>query len=117
MSTRIAVAVVAVLALAASPALAQNPPPGGPGRRLEMLFNGITLTPAQRAQVDSIRARYRAQMPAVTPGTRPDSATREKMREHFRRMADAIRGVLTADQQKVWDKNVAELRARRPGGP
>ena len=78
MRMRIAVAVIGALALAVSPALAQNPPEG-PGR--------------------------------------PDSATREQMREHFRRIADEVRAVLTPDQQKVWDQNVAELRARRPGGP
>jgi Spy/CpxP family protein refolding chaperone len=116
---RIAVAVIGALALAVSPALAQNPPegPGGPGRRMELLLHGITLTAAQQAKVDSIRARYRADMPAITPGARPDSATREQMREHFRRIADEVRAVLTPDQQKVWDQNVAELRARRPGGP
>jgi hypothetical protein len=32
-------------------------------------------------------------------------------------MVDQIRAVLTLDQQKVWDKNVAEMRERRPGGP
>ena len=45
----------------------------------------------------------------------PDSATRAKMRDLFRRQDDEIRAVLTADQQKIWDKNVAEMRARRPG--
>lgn len=115
MRLRVALATATLLALAASAAIAQTPPRGpGPGRRMEMLFRGITLTPAQQAQVDSIRARYRAQMPAFTP---PDSATREKMRERFRRQAEEIRAVLTPDQQKVWDKNVAEMRERRPGGP
>jgi hypothetical protein len=38
------------------------------------------------------------------------------MREVFRRQDDEIRGVLTADQQKTWDQNVAAMRARRPGG-
>ncbi len=124
MRPRVALAATALLALIGSVALAQTPPRrpgggggGGGGRRMEMLFKGITLTPAQQTTVDSIRARYRAQMPAFTPGTPPDSATRQKMREHFRQMADELRAVLTADQQKVWDKNVAEMQAGRPAGP
>lgn len=35
----------------------------------------------------------------------------------FRHELDDIRGVLTADQQKVFDKNLADMRARRSGGP
>ena len=114
----------AALVLMASTAFAQNPPAGpGPGpqggaeRRMEMLFKGITLTPAQRAQIDSIRARYRGQMPAFTPGAAPDSATRQKMREQFQRHNAEIRAVLTPDQQKVWDQNLAEMRARRENRP
>ncbi len=113
----------AILAFAASAAPAQSPSPGGrPGRagfaerRMQALLKDITLTAAQQAKIDSIRARYTAQLPALTPGTRPDSATRAKMREVFQHQDDEIRGVLTADQQKAWDKNLAEMRARRPGG-
>jgi len=123
MKLRIALVPMAVLAFAASAALAQSPPSGGgPGRqgfaerRMQALFKEITLTPAQQAKVDSIRARYSTQMPAFTPGSPPDSATRAKMRDLFRRQDDEIRAVLTADQQKIWDQNVAEMRARRPGG-
>lgn len=83
---------------------------------MQGLLKDITLTAAQQAKIDSIRARYSAQLPAFTPGTRPDSATRAKMREVFQHQDDEIRGVLTADQQKAWDKNLAEMRARRPGG-
>ena len=118
MRLRVALATATLLALAASAAVAQTPPPGPrAGRRMEGLLKGITLTPTQQAQVDSIRARYRAQMPAFTPGAPPDGATREKLREHFRQMTGEIRAVLTPDQQKVWDKNVAEMTERRPGAP
>jgi len=122
MKLRIALVRMAVLAVTASAALAQSPPSGAsPGRqgfaerRMQALFKDITLMPAQQAKIDSIRARYSTQMPAFTPGSRPDSATRAKMRDLFRRQDDEIRAVLTGDQQKIWDKNVAELRARRPG--
>ncbi|HXL12059.1 MAG TPA: hypothetical protein VN955_11735 [Gemmatimonadales bacterium] len=113
----------AILTFAASAAPAQSASSGGaPGRagfaerRMQALFKDITLTTAQQAKIDSIRTRYAAQLPAFTPGTRPDSATRAKMREVFQQQDGEIRGVLTADQQKTWDKNVAEMRARRPGG-
>ncbi len=107
----------ALLALTVSPAYAQNPPGRGPGRRMELLFRDITLTAAQQAKVDSIQAHYRAQMPSFTPGSPPDSATREKIRGLFRHQVDDIRAVLTADQQKAFDKNVAEMREGRRGGP
>jgi Spy/CpxP family protein refolding chaperone len=106
-----------LLALTVSPAHAQNPSGRGPGRRMELLFRDITLTAAQQAKVDSIREHYRAQMPSFTPGSPPDSATREKIRGLFRRQVDDIRAVLTADQQKTFDKNVAEMREGRRGGP
>jgi len=110
--------VSALLALAATAAQAQGPGGrGGPGRRMELLFKDITLTPAQQAKVDSIQARYRSERPSFTPGTPPDSATRDKVRALFQRERDDIRAVLTADQQKTFDRNLEEMRQRRPGGP
>jgi len=108
----------ALLALAATAAQAQGPGGrGGPGRRMELLFKDITLTPAQQAKVDSIQARYRSERPSFTPGTPPDSATRDKVRALFQRERDDIRAVLTADQQKTFDRNLEEMRQRRPGRP
>jgi Spy/CpxP family protein refolding chaperone len=108
----------ALLALAATVAQAQGPGGrGGPGRRMELLFKDITLTPAQQAKVDSIQAHYRSERPSFTPGTPPDSATRDKVRALFQRERDDIRAVLTADQQKTFDRNLEEMRQRRPGGP
>jgi Spy/CpxP family protein refolding chaperone len=108
-----------LLALAATAAPAQTPMrggPGGPGRRMERLFKDITLTPAQQAKVDSIQAHYRTERPSFTPGTPPDSATREKIRALFQRERDDLRAVLTPDQQKAFDRNVEDMRQRRPGG-
>ena len=107
----------ALLGLAATAAHAQTPMRGGPGRRVELLFKDITLTPTQQAKVDSIQARYRSERPSFTPGTPPDSATREKIRALFQRERDDLRAVLTPDQQKTFDRNVEEMRQRRPGGP
>jgi stress response protein YsnF len=84
---------------------------------MEALFEGITLTADQRAKVDSIQKHYREQMPSFTPGSPPDSATRDKIRGLFRHQMDDIRAVLTADQQQTFDRNVAAMRQRRGGGP
>lgn len=84
---------------------------------MQMLFQGIDLTDAQKAQIDSIQMAYRAKMPERTAGQRPDSAARAAMRETMRDEAADFRKVLTPDQQKVFDKNVEEMRNRRGGGP
>jgi len=85
---------------------------GFAGRRMQRLLQGITLTAAQQAKVDSITTKYRAQLPPFTPGARPDSATRAKMRTLFGNQDEEIRALLTPDQQKVWDQNVTEMRNR-----
>jgi Spy/CpxP family protein refolding chaperone len=118
MRIRLTVIVSALALLGSSAALAQNPGggPAGPGgfaaRRMQRLLQGITLTPEQQAKVDSITARYGAQMPPFTPGVYADSATRAKMRDLNEHQDAEIRTVLTPDQQKVWDDNVAQMRAR-----
>jgi Spy/CpxP family protein refolding chaperone len=85
----------------------------GGARMMEMLFKGIDLTDAEKAQVDSIQAAYRAKMPAMTPGQAPDPSARAAMRETVQKETADLRKVLTADQQKVFDKNVEEMRNRR----
>ena len=105
------------LGLFASSALAQRPSGRGPERRAQLLLTGITLTPEQQAKVDSIQAYYREQMPSFTAESPPDSATRDKVRGLFRHEVEDFRAVLTADQQKVFDTNLAELRKGRRGGP
>ena len=107
-----------MLAVAAPSAHAQGggPPPGGMrgggARMMELLMKDITLDAVQKAAVDGIQAKYAKEMPAMTPGERPDEATMTKRREVQARQQDEVRAVLTADQQKVFDKNRAELRER-----
>jgi Spy/CpxP family protein refolding chaperone len=112
--------VVLGLSLAAAPTLsAQGGPPAGGnprGRMQAMLFEGITLTPAQQTQIDSIRTHYRSQMPAMTPGTPPSDADREKAMQLMQASTKAVRGVLTPEQQAVYDKNMAAMRERMGGG-
>ncbi|HEX4932174.1 MAG TPA: hypothetical protein VFV33_03290 [Gemmatimonadaceae bacterium] len=117
----LAVALI-LMAFAAPTAHAQGGPPGGGmrggARMMEMLMQGITLDDAQKAKVDAIQARYQKEMPPFTPGEPPAPEAMQKRRELMAKQQDEIRGVLTADQQKVYDKNLAEMRERmqrRPG--
>jgi len=88
----------------------------GGGRMMERLLTGIQLSDAQKASIDSIQSAYRSQMPPRTPGSPPDDATRAKMREVMQKENADIRKVLTPDQQKMFDKNLADMRSRMGGG-
>ena len=82
------------------------------GERMQaMLFNGITLTAAQQSQVDSIRARHRADAQGLDPRNNLDD--RQKMMQSMQAQMSEIRAVLTADQQVVFDQNVQQMRDRR----
>ena len=95
----------------------------GPGRRMQMLFNGITLTTQQQAAVDSIENVYRPRMRALfTPGQRPDSAAMAQMTELRNNENKDLRALLTPEQQTIFDKNVQNMpqfngpRRGPPGG-
>ncbi|HZK77932.1 MAG TPA: Spy/CpxP family protein refolding chaperone [Gemmatimonadaceae bacterium] len=130
---RFAVAGIALCA-GASVASAQGGPPagappmggmqgqqGGPGGRRggmqAMLLVGITLTDVQQKKVDEIRAKYRTQMQAMMPngmqGGPPDPSMRAKMTEMQEHQTHDIREILTDDQRKIFDVNVAEQKKRR----
>ena len=113
---RVYALLAAMVAFAAPAAFAQGGGGGGGGqgrgaRQMQMLFEGITLTEAQKTQTDSIAQFYRAQMPAFTPGQPPDSAARAKRMEIMEKQTTALRAVLTPDQQKLFDKNVETMKA------
>lgn len=82
-------------------------------RMQQMLFNGITLTSAQQARIDSIHARHRGEMQGLDPRNNPDD--RAKMRQMMQAHMAELRAVLTPDQQAVFDRNVADMRERRGG--
>jgi Spy/CpxP family protein refolding chaperone len=119
-------AVVVATAAAAPAVFAQGTPPagadsgrgggggggrGGNGERMmEALFNGITLTDAQKKTADSIHTAYGWQIAKVT-GTTP-WITRRDLRQ--KEMAD-LRGLLTPAQQPAFDKNLDAIRARMMG--
>ena len=112
---------LSALALVSSAAAAQTPvqkdppqPPAGQGRGpgggrgMQMLFEGITLTDAQRKSIDSLQAAFREKAQA---------APQEERRNVMMQQRDAVRGLLTDEQKKVYDANVEKMRAGRPGGP
>jgi Spy/CpxP family protein refolding chaperone len=89
-----------------------------------MLLKDITLTDAQKAQIKTIRDKYVPQQmelrkTAQGTGGPPDEATRGKMMDLQEKQAAEIRAILTADQQKVFDGNLKDMRdrmeARRKG--
>jgi Spy/CpxP family protein refolding chaperone len=101
----------------ASAAAAQGGGGGGQGRGgTAMLLRGIEVDEATKAKIDSISAKYRAEMGPMTPGQPPDSATMAKRREIQTKQYADIRKLLNADQQKVFDANVEEMRNRRGRG-
>lgn len=95
-----------------------GPRKSGHGGGSKMLFNGIDLTEAQKAQVEQISAKYKAQREALhSAGGQmqgpPDDATRAKMSELMTASHAEYRAILNADQQKIFDQNVAEMKARK----
>jgi Spy/CpxP family protein refolding chaperone len=109
----LAVAVVAAILLTSNMAFAQ----GRGGRGMQALFEGITLTADQQTKVDAINTKYRAQMQELMPngmqGGPPDESTRKKMDEIREHQTHDIRELLTDDQRKVFDANVATQKKRR----
>ena len=127
---------VAILVMVASVAQAQGGgmggPPGGMGggrpggmgqgggmggmaRQNEMLFKGITLTAAQQAKVDSIQSAGRTTMQGMMQSGADMATMREQMMAMRQAQMTSIRGVLTAEQQTQFDKNLAEM-PQGPGG-
>ncbi len=87
---------------------------GDRAQRMEqMLFEGISLSSDQQAQVDSIRARHRGDMQGLDPRNNPDD--RQKMMQSMQAQMSEIRAILTPDQQTIFDQNVQKMRERRGG--
>lgn len=116
------IAAMAALALAASaaPAMAQGgmggpPNPGAMAQRMtDRMLQGITLSAAQSDSVKAINARYTSDMQAIFQASGGDrAAMREKMTPLRDRQRAQIRAVLTADQQTIFDKNMADMEKAR----
>ena len=106
-----------LLAAASAPAMAQGnmggmDPAQMVQRSTDRLMTGITLSATQSDSVKAINARFvTAAQGAMTGGDRTQmAAMRTKQR------AD-LRATLTADQQTVFDKNVADMEKARMNRP
>jgi len=112
----------------------------GPRRNGEMrgAFRGLTLTDAQKTQMKAIHQKYAAQskplMESMRPAMTDARAARQRgdtaaARAAFARTADTrakfealrqqerneVRGILTADQQKAFDANLANRKEHGRG--
>lgn len=117
------IAAVAAFAIA-TPAFAQGGGGGGmrmspaerAARQKEQLFAGITLTADQATKVDTIMAQAgRKQMEAMRASRGDRAAMMETMKKMNAERNDALKAVLTDEQKKKFDENVAAMPQRRGG--
>jgi Spy/CpxP family protein refolding chaperone len=111
--------VVALMAATSTTAIAQDQPGQrrGGGDATAMLLQGITLSADQRARVDSLGKKMMAEMQVLrADSTMEMDARRAKGREMRSKQFEAIKTVLTDDQKKVFDKNLADMQARMQQG-
>lgn len=86
------------------------------GPALTMLMQGITLSDAQKLQLESVVRASRAEIArtrdsVLAAATPPDSAGRARMLDLVNREYAGIRSVLTTEQQVAFDGRLAELQA------
>jgi Spy/CpxP family protein refolding chaperone len=127
---RIAALGVALLAGSAAVAEAQAgtqaPAQQGGGRGgFNRSMNGIELTDAQKAKVAEVQAKYQPEMQAIRESMQGGGDRAEafkKIQALNDKRNPEIRAVLTPEQQTIFDKNLAEQKARmeqmrQGGGP
>ncbi|MGE0354458.1 MAG: hypothetical protein AB7I33_05750 [Gemmatimonadales bacterium] len=103
--------------IAAPAAVAQNPAGQGQGRgmggrQMQMLMQGITLTADQQTRVDSLNTAFMEQMRAMGRPEPGDEKAMTERREIMTKHQQAVRALLTKEQQAVFDKNVEAMKAR-----
>lgn len=112
---RIAVFVAALLITGAAVARAQGAMQQGGQSRRNLQLDGIELTDAQKVKLDEIQKKYQPEMMALRTELQNGGDRAELIRKSSalrdRSSAD-IRAILTADQQVVFDKHTAEMKAR-----
>ena len=125
MKTPLRILVVAASLAFAAPLYAQG---GGGGQQMtpeqrlaatkERLFKDITLTPEQSIKIDTILVQAsRKQAEAVAAGLdRRSPEGQAKLAEFTADRTKAIKAILTADQNTIFDKNVAAMQQGRGRG-
>jgi periplasmic protein CpxP/Spy len=97
---------------------------GGRGRgnaidRVLTQPTAITLTADQQTKVDSLKKAMTEEQSSARESAGDDrQAMMGKFQELNKKYMDAVRGLLTPEQQKTFDENVAAMpqRGRRGGG-
>ena len=75
------------------------------------LLKDIKLTDAQKQQLKQLREQDRARFQGQNSGeVRPERGDTAQMRARREQRFAQIRSILTPDQQKQFDKNIAELQ-------
>ncbi len=82
-----------------------------------LILQGITLTEAQKAQQKAIREKYAPQMMKLRKDAETTGAPMDQARLSEIRTAQTaeLRAILTAEQQVIFDRNTAEMKARMAG--
>jgi Spy/CpxP family protein refolding chaperone len=116
------IAAAAMMAVASTPAFAQGAGGGGERQQMSpaerqaaqraMMFEGITLTDAQKVKLDSIDATMQKaqQELRASMGDQPDrQVMMQKMTEIRTKRNDEIKKLLTAEQVKLFEANLAKM--------
>ena len=112
---RIAALVAALLVGGAALASAQGAMQQGAQGRRNMQLDGIELTDAQKAKLEEIQKKYQPEMMALRTEFQNGGDRSELMKKSAAlrdRSSSEIRAILTPDQQVVFDKHTAEMKAR-----
>jgi hypothetical protein len=101
----------------------QNRPGGGRGnatpedranRQTEMMKENLSLTAAQEPKVSAINLKYAKKMEEVRKVA--DTAAQRKSAQNLNKQKEGeLKAILTADQFKLYLKQVEEMKARRRG--
>ena len=116
------VLVVASLACISSAIAAQETQPQGGQRQgrpnmMAALMQGITLTTEQQTKIDALTKKYDDQRAALRADQSLDmDARRAKGRELAGKQSDEVKTLLTGEQKKVFEKNLADMQARMQQG-
>jgi Spy/CpxP family protein refolding chaperone len=95
----------------------QAAPPQGRPNMMATLMQGITLSAEQQTKVDAIVKKYSDERQAIRQDQSLDQDTRRaKSRELMTKQSDEIKALLTDDQKKVFEKNLADAQARMQQG-
>ncbi|MBX9929069.1 MAG: hypothetical protein K2X99_09170 [Gemmatimonadaceae bacterium] len=94
----------------------QGGPGGGQGMMQQMqamMWKGITLTDAQKATLEQLNKDQMAFRETMRGADRQDPAVRQKNQEFMAKREEAIKAMLTPEQQAQYAKNREEMAAMR----